>query len=260
MSKILVNGIWYEQISVSSMYEREFEAIILQRSDLLFPQYYLVPFKKTVYSDEDSARADLALIERNYREWWVVEVELSQHSFEGHIIPQVETLTRAKYGYDEAKYLSQQSTKLNYERLEDMMKGIQPKVLIIVNQPKTEWVLPLKRYQTLMTVVELFRSDRNEYICRVNGESPTPNLSVITECQVHAQLRTFLSIASPASLNVAAGATIGISFQGTLTEWKRTDLKNAVYLVFKGKENPLRRSIVYMLLRNSDGQFEFRVK
>ena len=80
MARILVRDQWYRQLSPGTLYESEFERVIQQHAEILYPGYFLVPFKVTVQSDEDSARADFALVSKNYTSWWVVEVEKQNHS------------------------------------------------------------------------------------------------------------------------------------------------------------------------------------
>src|SRR4051812_24691321 len=99
---------------------------------MLFPGFVAVPFKSIVSSDSGSARADYALIENGYRSWWVVEVELSTHSLHGHVIPQVSVLANARYGADEARLLAARASHLEERRLVSLMKGLPPRVLVVV--------------------------------------------------------------------------------------------------------------------------------
>lgn len=55
MAKILHNGDWFEQLSTEALYEEEYERLLIQHADSLFPAYKLVKFKKTVYSDASAA-------------------------------------------------------------------------------------------------------------------------------------------------------------------------------------------------------------
>lgn len=260
MARILVNGIWYEDLPQSAIYESEYEQVILQKADKLFPSYYLIPFKKVVYSDHDSASADLALIEKQYREWWVVECELGQHSLMSHVIPQVETLASASYGRGEAEYLSRQRGDLKLRRLRDMMKGSQPQVLVVVNEPQNAWVEPLKRFDAQLCVIEMFRSQYNDYLCCVSGTQPHPPRSLVSECFVHQSLQNVLVVDAPAALSIGVGESTRIWLGDKVTEWQRSDVSDAVYLFHKGRQNPLRRGERYVLLAREDGRLELKRK
>lgn len=98
MARILINNTWYEQVEPSTFYETEFEDRISLHAPSVYPHYFVVPFKKPlITTDPLSSSAvgtggvvpDLAFIARDYKEWWVVEVEMSYHSFAGHIRPQI---------------------------------------------------------------------------------------------------------------------------------------------------------------------------
>lgn len=130
----------YDSVSSNSFYEFEYENVILDRASLLFPEYHAVPFKKRVESETGRAIADLALIERSYRKWWVVEIELSHHSLSGHVLPQVDILANANYGTDIAQYLASRSSDLDIGSLENMMRGSQPLVVVIVDRYLPDWV------------------------------------------------------------------------------------------------------------------------
>ena len=94
MPRLYHNGEWFDELSPTALAEAEFEDLLIQNAQILRANTVIVPFKKTVYSAEQSARADLAIISTDYRHWIVVEVEMSRHSLYSHVIPQVRTLER----------------------------------------------------------------------------------------------------------------------------------------------------------------------
>src|ERR1051326_3116272 len=98
MARLLIGKEWYEGVSSTAYWEAEFENVLLRRADVLFPEYFMVEFKTEVQGDSDIGKPDFALIEKKYRIWWVVEVELAHHSFAGHVLPQVDTFASGRYG------------------------------------------------------------------------------------------------------------------------------------------------------------------
>src|SRR5258708_31833401 len=137
MARILVNGEWYEE--VSGGYETDFEGVVMEQAPLLFGQYHFVPFKRTVESDVGNARADFALIERNYRGWWIGEVEMTHHPFEGHVVPQVQCLSRGAYNDVHVDHLCRKCLDLERLRMAEMIKGKQPRVVVVVNGHVPGW-------------------------------------------------------------------------------------------------------------------------
>jgi hypothetical protein len=252
MAKVLYNDEWYEQLSTEALYEEEYERILEEHADSLFPTYKFVKFKKTVYSEDGAAKADFALVHRKYREWWVVEAELSHHSFEHHVRPQIETLSRAIYGEEEARYLHAQEPMLDLDRMCSMVKGHQPGVLVIVNAPRNEWAQEFKRYGVLVTVLEIFRSRYNKYLYRLNGDQPVETGIQSSVCTV--ELSRMLRLDSPGILPIANGEKIAVLFRSGVTEWSRIDIQNGVYLT-SAKPISLNSRMRYELVELEDKSF-----
>ncbi|MBN1875204.1 MAG: hypothetical protein JXA33_13310 [Anaerolineae bacterium] len=259
MSRLLLNGEWFEQLAPTTMLESEYERIILQKGQLIFPDYYTVPFKTLVFDGDGGARADLALIEQQYREWWVVEVETGNHSLDGHVLPQVKILANATYSEEVATALTRQLRHLDPVKISLMMKGQAPRVLVIVNEQKPEWKLALKRYNALLSTVEIYRSAKNQYIFRIDGELPTPRIDVITECHVDPFIRTWLVIQSPAGLECVSGDKVTLSYKDMMTEWIRIDSESTVWLSPQGLSS-LSPKQTYEILRTSEGSLVIRDK
>jgi len=258
MSKILYNDEWYESVSSTALYEDEFERLVLSRSVLLYPNYLTTQFKKVVQSDTDATEPDMALIDIQYRIWWIIEVEMTHHSLRDHVLPQVEILSKAKYGESEADYLLAQDTRLERDKLVDMMKGIQPRVLVIVNGPSPAWKEPLIKLNALLQIIEVFRSEKNHHIVRINGENPTMvQNNLVSMCHADTGMPRLLVVSSPAGLGITQGQKCEIEFEGGLTEWERIDSSTGVWL------NPLRRSPLnseydYLIIRDEIGALHFQ--
>jgi hypothetical protein len=253
VAKILHNGDWYEQLATESLYEEEYERLILGNAAELFPNYRLVPFKMLVESEIGDAKADFALIHSKYREWWVVEAEMSHHSFNGHVRPQVEILSRATYSEAVAEYLCKGCDVLDSEKMCSVVKGQQPRVLVVVNAPVPDWAKELKTFGALLTVFEVFRSRHNRHLYRLNGEHPTSEITdVLSDCRV--ELNRFLRVLSPGILPVHHGEHMEIAFGNGMTIWTRTDLQDRVYLS-SPKPVSLNMKAIYELRERDDGRF-----
>jgi len=254
MARVLFNGEWFEEVSTTSLYETEYEQLVMNNSNLLYPDYIAVPFRQTVSDEYNTAKADFALIHSLYRDWWVVEVEMGHHSFTQHVLPQVTILANARYGVEQAQALCAQNPKLDALRISDMLKGQQPRVLVIVNTPQPKWIEPLARKDAILAVFEIFRSIRNQYIFRVNGEHPPQRVDAISRCYFDRIIPRLLVVESPGVLGVGAGSTIIIKYQNGMTEWTRIDSKDRVWLT-PLKNNPLNTATFYQLQRLADSTF-----
>lgn len=258
MARLLIDGDWHYPIASESQFESDYEALIVSQADLLFPGCYLVPFKVPVESEEGCKIPDLVLIDSQYRQWWVVEIEMAHHSLERHVMPQVEVFSRGKYGSEHVAYLLNHSGSLDRASLENMLKGSQPRVLVIVNRSVPGWYEPIHRLNGMLVVIEVFRSSRNRYTLLANDDWPGVDPEhVITTCQVDNVIRTFLKINSPAGLPVAHGERVSIQLAGGVTVWTRIDISDSVWLQ-PTERNPLEANRSYSIVRNSNGELAFR--
>ncbi len=254
MARVLFNGEWFEEVSTTSLYETDFEQLVMNNSYLLYPDYSAVPFKHTVSDGYNATKADFALIHSQYRDWWVVEVEMGHHSFTQHVLPQVTILAKAIYGFEQAQALFAQNPNLDASRVSDMLKGQQPRVLVIVNTPQPTWIEPLARKDAILAVFEIFRSLRNQYIFRVNGEHPPQKVDAISRCYFDRIIPRLLVVESPGVIGVAAGSTVIMKYKNGMTEWTRIDSKDRVWLT-PLKNNPLNTASIYQMQRLADSTF-----
>lgn len=255
MQKILSDGTWYRAVSPRAMYESDYEAILVELSDKLFQNYHTIVFKEVVSNGYGNAQADLALIDYHYRSWYVVEVEMADHSLMSHVVPQVYTLASAHYTPDIARRIAAKNPTLSPNRLFDLMKGEQPQVQVVVNGPAVGWETQLARYGATLMVVQVFRDDRQRLILLVDGEGPrSPEPSeILSYCIVDPDLPYLLRLESPGGLNIGHGTSIQVTFAGGTTLWKRVDVSNRAWLQPVNQPNPLISRVRYRLIRSGNG-------
>ena len=255
--RLLVNDDWYDTISSEGQFEADFRNIVLCHAPSLFPDYYALPFHVRVESEEGAKIPDLVLVDRQYRHWWIVEIELAHHSLHSHVIPQVRVLSQGNYGQRHSDYLTRKYAALDSVAISDMMKGAQPRVLIVVNQSVPGWIRPLEQIDSMIAIVEVFRSNRNRYILRINGELPSPHEPTdISICRLDTALPRLLVIDSPGALQVTSGQRLHIKYEGGLTEWTRLDSADKVWLN-PIQRNPLSANRNYLIRKDPDGLLSF---
>jgi hypothetical protein len=257
LARLLINGEWFFEVAPTSLYETELENIIFQQAHALFPNFILVKFKKLVFSETSSAKADFALIDKLYKSWWVVEVEMGDHGLDEHVIPQIKTLSQATYGEPEAKFLLESNSNLNESQLDDLIKNIPPKVLVIVNSTKPEWVKPLKTFNADLAIFEIFRSEKNQHIFRVNGKTPVaPEFKLISTCSFLPYLPNILFVENPKELWAFSSKVFRIQYKSWFSIWELVE-KNNKYLLVPQNANPLPIGFTYELFLLRDGTLVF---
>jgi len=256
MARLLVGSRWYDGLASESLLESEFERLVEQSAPRLFPGWIVVPFRCDIESEFGRKRADLALIDRVYREWWVVEVEMAHHSLEAHVLPQVDVFRSGRYGPEHVAHLLGRRSDFEPEALASMLRGALPGVLVVVNLPCPHWVRPLRERDAFLSVVEIFRSDLDEHAIRLNGDQPRPPGDLITRCHRVEYLRRLLVVDSPAALGGRHADRFVIEFAGLEATWVRCDLADRVCLSpLRG--DPLSGIRTIDVVRLPDGRLAF---
>lgn len=235
MRQVLIDREWYDAVSSASVYEEEYEALLLQNAAALYPGFHLVVFKKQVHSDYGTTAPDLALIDTEYRKWWTVEVELAHHNLQGHVMPQVEKLSVADYGDDSVEYLLSKAPILDATRLAEMVCCQPPQVLVVVNAPRPQWVVALRHFDAAVQVVQVYRSRLNKEAFVVDGANPRLPDDLVSVCVRDRTFPQWLVVKSPGRLPVEDGETVVLEFGDGSAEWRRMRLADVTYLVPRGR-------------------------
>jgi len=235
MPRLLKKGAWYDPVPAESLYEADFEMAILQHAEALFPGLHCCRFKALVEStDYGKGRPDLALIDREYRCWWVVEVELDNHSFNSHVEGQVRKFATGVYTDDHVDALMREIPSLNRDRLADMMLGEPPQVLVLVTDDVPEWRAELRRYGVQVGVIQIFRDDLDEVILRVDGDQPSGySTEVVSECTADSLLQNILRLHSPGALGTLG--RVDLLIEGESSRWVITRSADTAFLTPDGR-------------------------
>jgi hypothetical protein len=257
--RLLSRNEWFDPLSqAGSLSELEFEKLVFQHAQQLFPNYVMVKYRLNVMAEEDTRRPDFALIHHEYRSWWVVEIELVHHSLQGHVVPQVACFSTGTYSVDLAEYFARQSPELKIEPLTEMIKGAAPGVLVVANGYSEEWERNLSPYGAKLAVVEVFRSERNRHIFQYRGAEIDGPADVLTTCRRDRSLPRLLIVDSPAALLAISDSRLTIYYEGAPSEWSRVSVSDRVWL------NPVRQSPIddsvqrVDIVKANDGRLSFR--
>lgn len=257
MAKLRFKDDWFYPLSPTTLSETQFEDLLIQNSEIFRASSWMVRFKKTIYAAESSARADLAIIDRDYREWFVVEVEMTRHNLYGHVLPQVRTLRDGSYGQPEADYLWERLPAADPARLADLVRGKSPRIVVIADRASQDWGKVLAGADVEFITLEVYKSELNAYIFSVDGGLPQRAPDLVSYCTIHPMLPRQLIVESPASLGIAANERMSVLWEGQMIEWVRMDSGDSCYLRTRGPVR-LTTGIRYALQVVEDGQIELK--
>jgi hypothetical protein len=234
MARIFFGHSWFYSKYSSTFYETHYESRILENASLLFPSYFCLKFKLDVTSDDygGPARPDLVLIDRNYRYWYVVEVELEIDSLAA-VENQIKIFTSGTYTEKHAEYIYSKDNSLDLDRLKRLIMT-QPEVVVLVPRVKPTWANKLSQYGTKFVVIEIFQNDQNSEILRVNGDDLREDEQhLLTSLRYSSRYKRGLEILSPANISVLH-PLVNIYFEEELTRWKIVNYGNFYFMIGQG--------------------------
>lgn len=240
------------------MWESEFEHIVCDHADVLFPGRLLVPFKVIVESSLDAAKPDLAAIDQQYRQWSVVEIEMAHHSLRQHVLPQVETLVSGHYGDDHTKALIEADQGLAADRLHRLVRSEQPEVIVVVNDPVPEWETPLRQAGATLMSVQVYRSEFGRTALSVHGEArPIPD-QVIGKALVDQSVPRMVKIERASVPAEVKPPQVVIRVGEGLIPWHVVCTRDQTLLVSQGPP-PFAPGQVLWISRDTDGTLRLDV-
>ena len=184
----------YEQVYYQ--YESEFTSIVKTQLAKFLPAFSIVDFSPFVIGDGGVRRKpDLALIDRNYAMWAVVEVELDSHPLEHHVLPQVQAFVTGRYGVSHANLIYEKDSGLNLGSLRNLIAYVPPEVLVVVNSRsvlENGWSVLESDHSAHLTFIESFRSQDDDVVFSLSGYIPSPQSSQIISLKKHMMLNALV--------------------------------------------------------------------
>ena len=220
MARLLVDGQWFDPVQADSIYESDLEDLIIAQAPALYPNYWVIKYKRIINSEYGTAIPDLAFIEKSYRGWYLCEVELGSHDLFAHVIPQVSVFCNARVGAAEAAYIAGKESALEEEPLAAMMKGVPPGVLVLVNTFDLSWRQAISQWGALVCFVELYRNPAQRMIMRINGDDLSMPEELVSECIRDELLPNALRVSAPAPIDDLANPDLELWYEGGRTLWK----------------------------------------
>ena len=259
-SKILdYENEWYDEIDPNSFYEKDLENTILSKMKSVFPNYFGVPFSlKISNTDGETSVPDFVLIRKDYKEWYVVEVEMSRHSWDTHVEKQVRVFSSGIYPKDKvAEYIYDKDKSLLLESLKFMIDNYPPKVLVIVNEHMPEWEEKIRKYDSYLSVFQIYKGTNGVDVFRVAGDTP-----LIVKDKSHCAFlkggSNILEVYSPSIFKEMPDNILEITYNGKKTKWKIMSEKDRLFLISVGY-NILQIEKKFVIFQSESNDYYMRI-
>lgn len=168
------NKVTFDELS-SKDREKRFTNTIINLKTQIFPDYYCMEWEHTInYKDINgniaegrSHNPDIALIEKNFDHWVVVEVETVQDS-QTEVIKQLKTFVNGDYGItgfvDSLFNKFKEFKNVTRKKIENMLLiNPDPKVLCIFNKYNIDFINICRREGSEIMIMEMF-TYKKDYI------------------------------------------------------------------------------------------------
>jgi len=248
---------WYEPLSSLSVTESDYEQSVIRYAENLFPGYLCVPFNELVESPHGQSRADLALIDRRYRGWVVVEVELDHHSLSRHVEPQLRRLSNGRYEDRHAQAMCRMNSLLDPLKTEVMVRSAAPEFMVIVPREMTEWRTTLSNMGIKLTTLQVFASRTGKRVVQQAGDKPREwEDEILTRLLRNDGFAARgLRVESPGCLTNLA--QVSIISDGQITTWRVVRTKSQMFIFPDGRFEPQQDGGL-ALTADNDGNFILR--
>ena len=256
MARLLVDGQWFDPVQADSIYECDLEDLIIAQAPVLYPNYWVMKYKRIIRSEHGTAKPDLAFIEKSYRGWYLCEVELGSHDLIAHVIPQVSVFCSARVGSAEASYIAGKEDTLNEEQLAAMMKGLPPGVLVLVNKFDLSWRHAINQWGALVGFIELYRDPAQRLIMRINGDDLSMPEELVSECIRDGLLPNALRVSAPAPINELANPDLELWYEGGRTHWKVLQSGGSCWLLPKDRCPLGQKDHRFTITRDADARLK----
>ena len=265
MARLLLNtdaSVYHELHSVAYYNEKDVEDRIFENAKVVFKDYFLIPYRYDVIYQGTKKRPDCILIEKNYKSWWIVEIELSSDDFD-HVKSQLEVFANADMnGYTVSRNVNKQKSLpdlqgLDISAVRDMVSDVRQRVMVIIDKINPAWDSDLQNLGVEVCIFETYMNGQGDAAFRLEGSYP-----YIVEEQAHCRRHPSIKSAYQLTNIHFFGVTVDeveISYNDRLTKWTIQRKKKEILIHYAGgNTNPLLHKDGYVISKDTNGQFHLK--
>ena len=243
----------YQQLDPTEPSEDEFENVVLAALICLYPSYSCFKFSGTFQMEDRGWRPDLAMVAKDLSHWFVVEVELTSHSFEGHVLPQVSAFKFGEYHQDCVSQLTKRM-KLDQSTVEAFLQTSVRHVAVIANQYDRDWEVSLKALQIQFATASMYANVSGERAVELDGNL-IPNEEYLGIGKYSALDR---SIVATSRIQLADGHQRIYDLNGHDADWHVHTNGNLVWITRSKGRPTIEDGLSIQIMRTSDGSLRLR--
>jgi hypothetical protein len=243
----------YSALDPDGPSEVEFESQVVQALSCIYPNYRCIVFGGGFKYEGAASRPDLALVAKDFSHWFVIEVELVSHSFEGHVLPQVRAFVYGDYQPECATVLSRELS-VPIEIAKTLLEYVPRSVAVIANRHDSHWRVALGAHGVQLLTVSTFESSAGIRAFEIEG-----TLEVLKESLGWGQYSaTDRSLRFPPSIKLPLGSLQINDPVSSLSSWNVTRDESATWITKATGTPDIPNGSYVQLIRTMDGRLSIR--
>lgn len=180
MPRLLIGDTWYSRAERLDLSEREYQELVTQRADLLYPEFWVVPVGMRIDNDFGACWPHFAFIEKRYRAWMICLLQIGAPPANEVLARLLSAVRGHRYGQEWTEALLEQKPSIDRGRLQGLLQRDPPTLYLIARDGPLHGERP---EGVRVGLAEVFISNTGQHAIRVNGESPEIPMRLLAVCR-----------------------------------------------------------------------------
>lgn len=160
----------FELADPSGVHEWQFQDASIRLLTRLYPDCSVFPFYPDVKYDDAVWKPDVAIVDRARGFWFVIEVEISTHHLEKHVMPQVTAFVEGEFSPNAAVQLAT-NLGITVDEATTILNVIPRQVGVVSNKHDLDWIRKLSTIGVQFVSIATYRNTTtNQAVHHVQGE------------------------------------------------------------------------------------------
>ncbi len=245
----------FNQVDPTSFTEIEFEVDVVKAMTCLYSSYWCGSFSGSFTLENEIRKADLALLHVSLSHWFVVEVELANHSLEYHVQPQVRCFRFGEPSSDCSTSLLNAFDHLSLDQAKMILNYVPRHTAVISNIFDPQWAAALSALNTQYLSLSIYRDHVGRTAYELDG-----TLSATKESLGFAQ---YTEILNCLKLSPTCGLGLGkvqiVDQFGSLGMWTVYENEDGFWLKKDHGPTFITHEAYVQIIKTFDGRVSLRV-
>jgi hypothetical protein len=158
----------FDKADATDCCEATFEATAVRVLGRLYSDCHVFSFKELLFDWRCGWRPDIAIVDRSFAYWFIVEVEIITHSLEKHVLPQVRGLRDGEFSLGASSELARR-VGVNADQAATLLRYVPRYTAVVANGEDAKWATALESEDIQFLSISSYTRDRGPPAFVVGG-------------------------------------------------------------------------------------------